>query len=153
MMKKRIAFIVLSCIWAAATYSQTSVSSLYGNFSREENVEKVNLGGLVMAMAKPFMEKGTAGVKISSVNVLSLESCTPEVKDRFNRQARDFKDKDYELFVNSNENNEKTRIFLKFEKDFIREMVIITTGNEPSLVRLKGKIRPSDIENIRNEKR
>ena len=35
---------------------------------------------------------------------------------------------------------------VRIEKDMIREMVVLTTGNSNALVRIKGKIKPSDIE-------
>ncbi|MDR1518215.1 MAG: DUF4252 domain-containing protein [Dysgonamonadaceae bacterium] len=152
MMKKRTMILVLGCLLATAC-SQVSINSLYNSYSREDNVEKVKINGLVMALAKPFMGKEARGFKISGIEVLSLDDCSPEVKERFNRQALNFKDKDYELFVNSSEENEKTRIYLKFGKDFIREIVIITIGDEPSLVHLKGKIKPSDIEKLSNGRR
>ncbi|MDD3787483.1 MAG: DUF4252 domain-containing protein [Petrimonas sp.] len=145
-MNKRAFIIVLSGFLSLSVFSQMSFNSLYSNFSREENVEKVNLGGLLMLMAKPFVNKHTQGASISSIKVLSLEDCTPEVKARFNNQARLFRDKRYELFVNSNEKDDKTRIYLRFDKNMVREMVIISMGDEPALISLKGKIRPEDIE-------
>ena len=105
-----------------------------------------------MAIAKPFMDKHMSS-KISSISVLSLDECSSEVKERFNRKALNFRDKDYELFVNSNDEDEKVRIFLRFHKDAIREMVVMTMGDSPTLVRLKGKISPADIENLSNEQR
>ncbi len=144
--------VTVGAVLAVTLYSQTSINRLYQDFSRETNVTKVNLGGLVMAFARPFMGN-KMGSKISSISVLSLDECSPEVKARFNKSALNFRDKDYELFVNSNEEDEKVRIFLKYHKDAIREMVVMTMGDSPTLVRLKGKISPADIENLSNEQR
>lgn len=144
--------VIAGCVLAVTLYSQTSINTLYQDFSRENNVTKVNLGGLVMAFARPFVENKMSS-KISSISVLSLDECSPEVKARFNRSALNFRDKDYELFVSSNDEDEKVRIFLKFHKDAIREMVVMTMGESPALVRLKGKISPADIESLSNEQR
>ena len=148
-MNKRLLIIFTCSLLALSLYSQTSVEQLYRTFSKESNVEKVNLNELAMFMMRPFSNNDTES-KITSISVLSLEDCSPEVKERFNKTALNFNDKDYELFVSSNEENEKVRIFLKFQKDFIREMVILSMGDEPAMVQLKGKISPSEIDKIKN---
>lgn len=101
-----------------------------------------------MMLARPFMDETDS--KISSIRALSFDECTQDVKDRFNKSALHFKDDRYELFVNSNEKDEKVRIFFKFQDNMIREMVIMTMGDSPALIHLKGKIKPSDIENLSN---
>ncbi|MCK9501513.1 MULTISPECIES: DUF4252 domain-containing protein [Lascolabacillus] len=148
-MNKRLLIIFTCSLLALSLYSQTSVEQLYRTFSKESNVEKVNLNELAMFMMRPFSNNDTES-KITSISVLSLEDCSPEVKERFNKTALNFNDKDYELFVSSNEENEKVRIFLKFQKDFIREMVILSMGDEPAMVQLKGKISPSEIDKMKN---
>ena len=148
-MNKRLLIIFTCSLLVLSLYSQTSVEQLYRTFSKESNVEKVNLNELAMFMMRPFSNNDTES-KITSISVLSLEDCSPEVKERFNKTALNFNDKDYELFVSSNEENEKVRIFLKFQKDFIREMVILSMGDEPAKVQLKGKISPSEIESMSN---
>lgn len=148
-MNKRLLIIFTCSLLALSLYSQTSVEQLYRTFSKESNVEKVNLNELAMFMMRPFSNNDTES-KITSISVLSLEDCSPEVKERFNKIALNFNDKDYELFVSSNEENEKVRIFLKFQKDFIREMVILSMGDEPAMVQLKGKISPSEIDKMKN---
>lgn len=148
-MNKRLLIIFTCSLLALSLYSQTSVEQLYRTFSKESNVEKVNLNELAMFMMRPFSNNDTES-KITSISVLSLEDCSPEVKERFNKTALNFNDKNYELFVSSNEENEKVRIFLKFQKDFIREMVILSMGDEPAMVQLKGKISPSEIDKMKN---
>lgn len=105
-----------------------------------------------MTLLYPFTRQYN-GSRISSIHVLTLDDCSSQVKQHFNESALKFREKDYELFVNSNEDDETVRVFLKFHKNAIREMVVITMGNNPSLVHLKGKIKPEDIENLSNEKR
>ena len=141
---------VFTCSLLVVTlYAQTSLNALYKEFARESNASNVNLNGLAMMLGKPFLDNHSDS-KISGIRVLSLDECTKEVRDRFNERALRFRDKRYELFVSSNEPDEKVRIFLKFQDDMIREMVIITLGDSPELVQLKGKIKASDIENLGN---
>lgn len=146
-MNKRILFLIAACALTFALRSQTTVNALYQDFAHETNVTKVNLNGVVMALARPFLAKHTSS-RITGISVLSLDDCPHHVKERFNNRALDFNDKNYELFVNSNDDDEKVRVFLRFHKNAIREMVVMTLGDSPALIRLKGKIKPSDIENL-----
>ena len=144
-MYRKIFIALIFAAFSVSVFPQMTISNLYNDFANEQNAEKVNVGGLLMLVAKPFINQYGGG-SISSIKVLSLEECTPEVKTRFNEQAKKFRDKKYELFLNANEQDEKTRIFLRFDKNMVREMVIISMGDDPALITLKGKISPKDIE-------
>lgn len=148
-MNKRFLIICTCSLLALTLYSQTSVNELYQSFAKESNVDKVNLNEFAMFLMRPFSDTDTES-KITSISVLSLEECSPDVKNRFNKSALDFNDDEYELFVSANDENEKVRIFLKFQKEIIREMVILTMGDNPALIQLKGKILPSEIEKMSN---
>lgn len=148
-MNKRFLIICTCSLLALILYSQTSVNELYQSFAKESNVDKVNLNEFAMFLMRPFSDTDTES-KITSISVLSLEECSPDVKNRFNKSALDFNDDEYELFVSANDENEKVRIFLKFQKEIIREMVILTMGDNPALIQLKGKILPSEIESMSN---
>lgn len=144
-MKNKILALMLFALLTAGLQAQTKLNELYREFARAENVTKVNLNGLALMLAKPFMDDHGGG-KLSSIRVLSLGDCSQEVKERFSRTALKFRDDEFELFLNANDDNEKARIFVKIQDQLIREMVIITMGDDPALVHLKGKFRPSDID-------
>ena len=146
---KHIFTVLICCIMTMTLYSQTTLNEIYREFSHESNVSKVNLNGLGMFFAKPFMGNQTER-KISSIRVMSLEDCSDAVKQRFNHSLLQFDDNQYELFLSSNEDDEKVRLFLKFKNNKIREMVVMTMRENPALVHLKGKINLSDIEDLRD---
>ena len=146
---KHIFTVLICCIMTMTLHSQKTLNEIYREFSHESNVSKVNLNGVVMFFAKPFMEKQTDS-KISSIRVMSLEDCSDAVKQRFNHSLLQFDDNHYELFLSSNEDDEKVRLFLKFKNNKIREMVVMTMGENPAMVHLKGRINLSDIEDLRD---
>ena len=147
MNKRIIAF--LSCsLLVVSLCAQTSLNNLYSEFSNEKKAENVNIGGLLLKMANPLLVK--IRQQDFSVRVLSLEECTADVKQRFNEKALNFNDRAFELFLSENEPNEKVRIHFKIQDDMIREMVIFTLGDNPAMVHIKGKIKPSDIEKMNN---
>lgn len=88
-----------------------------------------------MLVAKPFMKKYTDGLNISSVKVMSFDECSQDVKLRFNALAERLNDDKYEVLLKANEKDEKTRIFARFQKNAIRELIIVSMGDEPALVR------------------
>ncbi|MDD3968726.1 MAG: DUF4252 domain-containing protein [Proteiniphilum sp.] len=149
MMKHKILALMVFALLAGGMQAQTTLNELYREFAGAEKVTKVNLNGLALMLAKPFMEKHSGG-KLTSIRVLSLEECPQEVKERFSRAALSFHDDQYELFLNTNDKDEKARIFVKIEDQLIREMVILTMGDDPALVHLKGKFNPSDIDQMNN---
>lgn len=153
-MKKRINIILLCGLLTSSVFCQSKVSynQLYNRFAREKNVEKVNLSGLLMFMIKPLTAKYT-GFNISGVSVMSLDECSHEVKLKFNELAGRFDDDKYELLMMANDKNEKVRIFGNIRNDIIRELVIVTMGDDPAIVRIKGKIKPEDIHKLMNNKR
>lgn len=148
-MKKRIGIILLCGLLTSTVFCQSRVSynQLYNRFAQERNVEKVNLNGLLMFMVKPLTAK-YSGFNISGVSVMSLDGCSRDVKRKFNDLANRFDDDKYELLMMTNENNEKVRIFGHLRKDVIRELVIVTMGDDPAIIRIKGKIKLDDIQKI-----
>jgi len=146
---KHIFMVLVCCLMAMTLHSQTTLNDIYREFSHESNVSKVNLNGVMMFFARPFIENET-GSKISGIRLLSLDECSDAVKQRFNDSLLRFNDDQYELFLSSNEDDEKVRLFLKFKDNRIREMVVMTMGENPALVQLKGEINLSDIENLSN---
>lgn len=151
-MYKRLSLILLCGLLAFSAYSQSKVSfeHLYNRFAQEKNAEKVKVGGLLMFLTKPLVAKYADGFNISSVHVLALEECSQDVKLRFNTLAEKLIDDKYEVLLKANDKEEKTRILARFQNDAIRELVIVSMGNEPTLVRIKGKIKPEDVQKLVN---
>ena len=129
-MKKYIAILIL-ILFCQAGYSQ-SMDKLFNDFAKQKNVTHVTVGPFLMKISSLFTE--TMGVK--SIEVLSFEECGNTVKDDLRAAIKKLKDPNYETMV----------------KDIIRELVILTTdGGDDALIRIKGKIKPSDIEKVIND--
>jgi len=145
MKSKRIVFIVLTffCL-CQAMHSQKSVDQIFKEFSKEKGVVHVGIGKFTMTLASLF----TDVMGVDGVEVYSLEECDSSVKERLNSAIASLKDRNYETMVSVNEEKERTKILVKTEGDSIRELIILTTGDDAALVRIKGKIKPSDIEKV-----
>jgi len=121
-----------------------TVEQLFKTFSKEKNTTHVNLGGFTMSLAKLFTDtKGVSGIEI-----YSFEECDNSVKESINAAIKNLKDNYYETLVSTSENGERTKVLIKIKDDFINEIVVIAGGNDPALVRIKGKIKPDDVNSV-----
>jgi type 1 fimbria pilin len=154
-MKKSIFITILAAILCQPCFSagsaglnetqqRNSVDELFSTFTKEKNITHVRLGGVIMMFARAFTDtKGVTGVE-----VFSFEECDSHVKDKLNVAIKNLKDSKYETLVSTNQNGENTKVLVKIKDDYINEIVVITGGKEPAFVRIKGKIRPDDIQSV-----
>lgn len=128
-----------------------SLNRLFDDFARQEHVTRVKLGPMLMTLSSLFTE--TMGVR--SIEALEFDECDSVVKKNLYEAIRNLKDPDFETMVTSNEEGSCTKIMVRIEKELIREVVILTADEEKhgALVRIKGKIKPSDIERVINDQK
>ena len=128
-------------------HSQKSVDQLFNAFAKEKGVTHIGIGKFTMTLAGLV----TNVMGVDGIEVLSFDECNQAVKERLNSAIASLKDKNYETMLSVNEETERTKILVKLEGESIRELIIMTSGNEPALVRIKGKIKPSDVSNVINQ--
>lgn len=143
-MKTKYVLLVLIALFTQTGYGQKNIGELFKDFSQEENVARVSLGNFSMKLAGLF----TDVMGVNGVEVLSLDDCSQTVKENFRQAVKDVKDNGYETMLTSNEGDERTRILVKIEKETIRELIVFSTGSTNALIRIKGKIKPSDIDSL-----
>lgn len=146
-MKTKYALIIVIALFAQAGYGQKNVDKLFNEFSKVENVTRLSMGNISMKIASIF----TNVMGVDGIEVLSFDDCNDATKEKFNEAARNLKDSKFETMLTSNENNKRTRILVRIEEDTIHELVLLTTGSKNALIRIKGKIKPSDIDNLVNK--
>ena len=150
---KRIIFIALLAVFISQgcfskeysgqieTGGKNTVEQIFNSFSKEKNTTRVSVGGFTMSLARLFTD--TKGV--SGVEVYAFEDCENSVKERFNEAIKNVKDSSYETLVSTNEKGERVKVLVKIKDDYINEIVVLAGGNDPALVRIKGKIKPDEI--------
>ena len=151
-MKKILLAIILMITCACHLDAQT-VDDLFKEFKGKTNAEYIEIPKVMMSMASAFVNKedGSDIVKrVDHIKILNIEN-NPQLCQAFAQKATNLKKEGYETMVNSNEENEKTMVLVKTKKDNITEMVVLNIEtNECSLIQIKGKLRPSDMENFNN---
>ncbi|MDR1525485.1 MAG: DUF4252 domain-containing protein [Tannerella sp.] len=118
-----------------------TVERLFKDFSKEKNTVHLKFS---MSIICVFAD--TKGV--SGVEVFSFDECNKELKEDFNKAIKKLKDSTYENIISTNENGKYTKILLKIKEDFINEIVVVTGGNSPAMVRIKGKIKRDDVKDV-----
>jgi hypothetical protein len=136
-----IAMIVLIC---QAGYGQKNVNQLFNEFSAHADANKVSIGGFMMKIAGMFED--TMGVE--KIDILNFDNHDNQAKERFSEAIKNLKDPSFEIIINANENGERVKVMLRIKDEVIRELVVLTSGNDPTMIRIKGKIKKSDIEKI-----
>lgn len=146
MVKKFVAIITLFLICQTGV-SQKSVNQIFKEFAKAENSTSVNIGKITMSLASVFTE--TMGV--TGIEVFTLDECNQDIKSKFAKAIKELKDPAYETMVNANETNSRTKVLLKIKDETIHELVVATTGDSNVLVRIKGQIKPADVEKVVNK--
>jgi hypothetical protein len=148
MKSKKIIFILLTLLLICpVVHSQKSVDQIFTEFANEKGVTRVGIGRFTMTIASLF----TDVMGVNGVEVLSFDECSQPVKERLNHAIASLKDSNYETMVSVNEELQRTKILVKIEKESIRELIVLTSGNDLTLVRIKGNIKPSDFEKVINQ--
>ncbi len=144
-MIKKCIFCLTLFFMAQLSYGQ-NINELFVEFSTAEKAESVKLNKFAMAFIKPFTNNELKGV--SSMQVLDLSQCKQSIKEEFAEKSKKIKDQGYETLLQSKEDNEDVRILVKIKDDIIRELIILTSGDDCALVKISGKFSKSDIERL-----
>ncbi|MDR1623802.1 MAG: DUF4252 domain-containing protein [Tannerellaceae bacterium] len=146
MIKKIIGMALIAFICQAG-YGQKNVNQVFKEFSGHASTNKVSIGRFMMKIAGMFED--TMGIE--NIDILNFNNCDNDTKERFSEAIKSLKDPLFETMINSNENGERVKVMLRIKDEIIHELVVLTSGNDPTMIRIKGKIKKSDIEKIVNE--
>lgn len=147
-------FTLLILLTCQLAYGQ-SIDNLFDEFGKEPNAECVRISPFMMSIGRLFASNGEDGKvmrKIKSLKVLDLEECPNEVKERFGKQAGKATIENYEELMRINDQGDKVRVLTKMQKETIRELLLVCTGNgNCTLIQINGKFTKDDIDKLVNE--
>jgi len=151
-MKKIFILLIIGFV-SIQSYGQ-SLDKLFSEFSKAENAENVSIGKFGWSFFKlATIGNKDAGImkKIKSLHVLDLSDCSSSVKIKFAGEMDRLKDKDYELLLMTKDDEDEDLILGNMKNDIIKEVIIIDK-TDPTIVRIKGKFKMSDLTDIKNLK-
>ena len=130
------------------TFAQ-DVSSLIKNFKEEQGAEYVSIPSFVMSIGKLFMDEDEAeeriGKKVNALQILDLQDCSQDVKERFAKAFRKLNKDGYETLMQMTDDGEKLHILAKGKKDVINELVILCIDDDCAVIKMKCNIHRKDI--------
>lgn len=131
-MMKKCLFCLGLLVACQLSYGQT-VKELIEEFSKAKGAEYTNVN------------KAMKG--LDHVEVIELNNCSKEIKDKFMNSLSTLKDSNYKIMVKTNDNGEKTRILKGAKGSKMKdEMVVLTGGNNDyTIVRIKGKMAQKEF--------
>lgn len=121
-----------------------SMDNLFTKFAKQEKVTRVTVGPLLMKISSCF----TKTMGVNSIEVLDFSECSAALQKELAADFKKIKDPKFETLVTVNEANEHTTVLIRAEKKMIRELIVFTTGGDQALIRIKGKIKPEDINKV-----
>lgn len=145
-MMKRLMILILLLLPLQYGKGQ-NLEQFFRTYHKEQGVDAIHIGNITMKLAGLFTE--TLGV--NGIEILDLGEATETLRQRFQDEVKSFKDPELETLLTENDKEDHTKILVKIKDEMIRELVIFQTGSDCSFIRIKGKIKPSDIEQVIKE--
>ena len=149
-MKKFFLTLIMTLCAFALVQAQNSYEEIYTRLSREANAERVDVGNFLMKLAVALSDdEETRFMKdIRSISVLSLESCNEQVKDAFRTAVGKSPETGLKLLTEVSDESKNLRVLAKMNKKYISQLVIVSTGDEPCLITIRGKIELTDVRKL-----
>ena len=148
-MKKYMLILMLILICQAGK-SQT-MDDLFNEFTKTEQVKHVKIHyDEIKELGIKQIKVTTPDMGIKAIEILHTEGCTPKTKKRFTKAIRELDDTRFETIVTFNEKDNRCKVLVRVEGETIRELVLLRTGgnDDDNLIRIKGKIKSSDIDKM-----
>ncbi len=146
-MKKLLCSLALLLAITLSVGAQNS-ASLIKHFKDSPEAEYVGIPPLVMNFMKWFAdddsEDGRTFKMINSLSVLDLESCSQEVRTRFTKEAKTLKNHGYDLLTEVKDDGDWVQILIKEKRNRIRELLVLSLGDECALVKIGCNINRED---------
>lgn len=148
-MKKYMLILMLILICQVGK-SQT-MDDLFNEFTKTEQVKHVKIHyDEIEELGIKQIKVTTPDMGINAIEILHTEGCTPKTKKRFTKAIRELDDPRFETIVTFNEKDNRCKVLVRVEGETIRELVLLRTGgnDDDNLIRIKGKIKSSDIDKM-----
>lgn len=156
-MKKLIMAFAAIIMFTSAVQAQ-SLDKFFKKFSDDERFEYVSVGSGLMNLASAFagVDKEAKNMisKMKGIKILTLEEETNSgLANSFINELNEIVEKgNFETMVEAREKNERTYIYKRIDAKNNADMLIITKEpKETSVIWLKGKISPEEMDKIMSD--
>lgn len=146
-MKKYIAILLL--ILTSQVAGSQTIDKLFKEFSKMKHTEQIQINSAqIGSITLKQIKASTQNMGVNNIELFNFDNCSNKVKERFNKAIQELDDPLFETLLTSNEDNNRRKVMIRIEDETIRELVILTTGDNSNLIRIKGEIKLSDINKM-----
>lgn len=152
-MKKFLFIAVLTALSISVT-AKDDYGILFSKYAKEGNSESIRLGPLMMSFARMAADDNEDTQFLShikSIQILSLDECSENVKANFRRDVEKISTDGGELLMEIEDGEDQLQIFAHKNGDTITSFVMINVGDDPCLLKMTGSIQESEISKLVSE--
>lgn len=143
MKKTLFILLVAASSFLSANARTIGLDNFINKYTKCENVEKICLG---KSDPGTWLVNLPGKCKIESLNIYSLNSCSESDKNRFRNKLKRVRFKKYDIILKAKDSEDCIIIASKKLKKGFRSLVLLSCGNDLSIIKMKAKIRLKDIE-------
>lgn len=151
-MKKYI--VVLLLILTCQVAGSQTIDKLFKEFSNMKHTEQTQIkGAQIGSITLKQIKASTQNMGVNNIELFNFDKCSKKVKERFNKAIQELDDPLFETLLTFNEDDNRRKVMIRIKDETIRELVILTTGDNSNLIRIKGDIKLSDINKMLKDPR
>jgi|MudIll2142460700_1097286.scaffolds.fasta_scaffold554600_2 hypothetical protein len=150
---KKMVLAVIIALCASALYGQRDpLDDFFNTYSDQDGYTVVNISGSLFGLLKkcdddPDMEN--MDQKITSVRIVSREGDHDFGRPDFKSDLKGvIRRGGYEELMKVNNPDEDVLVLVKTDRDIIKEILVIASGDNEAVVQIKGNLTRDDVEHL-----
>lgn len=152
---KKILFLLMSVLVVSCGMLHHNADDIINDMRDARHAQYVNVGSGLLGlgrMVSPTLSEASLG--ISSVQVLDLSKCNPNVRDKFRKRILDLtKNRSYEEIVTNQTGYETRTALVRRDGQYVSEIVLVNASQASDVMLLIfGHINLENLERIVNDK-
>jgi hypothetical protein len=150
---KRMLFLVVSILCTATLSAQRDgLENFFSRYSGLEGYTTVTINGNLFglfAKVDDDPELQDLANRITSIRIVSTENGNPHAGVSFASELGNvIRRGGYEELVNVKSSDDDVLILVKTAGDTIREILIVSSGEEETVIHIQGSLRQRDVDNL-----
>jgi hypothetical protein len=127
---------------------QRSIDRLFDKYADREGFTSVNISGNLLNFAACLDNDDEIKARITEIRVLTQNDKSLNTDNFLDVVKRDLNDNDYEEFLRVKEYGRDLRMLVRSEGRKIKEFLLVSGGEENSLVQIKGDMTLADAKKL-----
>lgn len=154
-MKKLVILLALTAISIQQANAQ-SLDQLVKKASKINDVEQIKIGGFLLSVGKMFASNSdmpSISKNIKKIEIINFSNCSNTVKNEISSDIKKMEsNENQEVLIQVKDKGDYVKIISQKNKNAISELAILVANqDDPTIIRLIGKITQKDIDNLITE--